>query len=390
MNKKLLIKDVRGFLLVSQASGRGGFSGWLRLRLDPKRYGWIEQRLGNQFSHEEFYRLLFPKSVDTCRSPNCSKPVTFIKNKLKYKRYCSPACGCKDPRTMEKRALNELKRSGGKYTNATQREEIRKLNSAIKKSEAYKAGIRERELKRSGGLYSDPRGRPDACKKRVASHRANELKRSGGKYTNSSQRLEVREKIRKTVSDPNTILRARNTYKKRTGFDHPMHNPSVVNQAQKSRKRVKTVEFRGRRWNVQGYEDIAIRKLIQYGISPNRVGPSLDTFKYKGAAKHGPSRYLPDFHIKDSKLYVEIKSTFTLSDASDRSKISPKVISKGKGVINDGKEFLLLVIGHPKAVAAPEKPRKGKILSYIFATPEAKDFKLKHNFKSLKHILGRV
>lgn len=396
MKAKKFLKHVRNLLLTSQASGAGGFSGWLRSRIKPTHYERLVTLLGPKFSNKEFYGLIYPNARTTCKSPSCNKSVRFVSSELRYKKYCSPACSWKDPATLKLREKNELIRSKGKYTNVAQRPNIRKTHSELLKTEAYKQGMRERELIRSGGLYSDPRSRPETIVKRVESSRQNELIKSNGTRTNSSQRKSVRQKISKTVSSSDCQQRTRNTVLKSTDgrYTNHMQNPEVQKKSQiKARTRYK-VTYKGNSWLVQGYEDAAIKYLVDNGVSADSLIDDCPNFFYEGKSKYGPSGYTPDLCLVDKpKLMIEVKSSFTIKGRGDTT-ISKLVLAKAKGVTAKRYNILVLVMGRPKSsdkiqksVAKARAPRTSYPIGYIYATYNKPDFTLRTDFKRLEKIV---
>jgi predicted nuclease of restriction endonuclease-like RecB superfamily len=265
-------------------------------------------------------------------SPGCDKEVRFNTNTLRYLKYCSSSCGFKDPRTMEKRRLNELKRSGGKYINVTQRPEVRKRNSFVKSSVEYQNRLKQ-----------------------------NELKRSKGKYCHPSQRAETRRLMYNSRHQRYEVVYRDYTWKVQ-GYEDIALSCMIKNLKVKP-KWIKSV-------------------------------PLTFSFKYRKNKKATSfSRYIPDFLLetKKSKVYVEVKSSWTAGlKKNGQGNISSILKRKLKAVLKKGFPCLLLVIKSNDNSPKGNKFRNGTILNFILCSGINSSLELRSDIKNLKSELKEL
>jgi hypothetical protein len=357
MDRKHLIKDVRGLLQHSKPSGPGGFNAWLKNRIDRDLFVEIERGLGQRFTSLEFYLFLFPNARCTCITPGCSKPVRFDKHELKYLRYCSAACSWRDPRKIETRRQNELDRSGGLYSNVAQRPEQRERNRKVRMSLSYKQLIKERELERSNGESVDPRSRPDAIAKRVESNRAGELERSKGKRTNSSQRPEVRDKLRDArlnlSIDIEDDLPVPTAIKKKQLPVAPVEPVEALRQRFKNAP--KRLSLGGASWLVVEPQNVAIPWLLANGIQAQSIDTSGPSVRAEG------HDFEPDLWIERRGLFIDLTS----EPPPDNGVISDEIMVKARAALHAGFKYLYL------AFLSANEP-----VAYVHTTRDRKDFRL--------------
>lgn len=397
MDKNLFLELVRGLLSSSQPSGAGGLVGWLRRRIDPQILAFLVSNLGVSFDRETLYRWLVEDARITCCSPGCNNATKFDGRSMEYKRYCSSACSWRDPATIALREENELARSGGMYKNVSQRPEVRAKSSEVKKTQNYKDGIRKRELDRSNGASSDPRGRKSANEKRVASHRKNELRLSDGVRTNSSQREDVRSKISETLRSEQLQESLRNAELDRSKglYCNPSQRPSARSAQRRSAFSRYEVVYNGFVWNVQGYEDVVLKFLVEtVGICPEHISVpnELDSFKVPTENPNRFSRYIPDLYIKNS-LYVEVKSPWTAEFKKYGKSISDRLLDRGKSIAASGKCLLILIVSDVKGAKGTGVWREGDIKSFALFTPSnvplEYDFSTENIIKEIKDYHGK-
>jgi len=368
MDRKALIKDVRGLRQYSKPSGPGGFAPWLRNRIDKELFVEIERGLGSSFTALEFYLYLFPDARCTCITPGCSKPVRFDKQELKYIRYCSAACSWRDPRKIETRRQNELERSGGLYTNVSQRPELRARSTNLRKSKTYKQRIQERELERSDGESADPRTRPEAIAKRVASNRANELQRSNGKRTNSSQRSAVKEKIRQSVQ--NLAIEIEDDLPVPTSIKKKQLPVAPLEPVEALRARFKNAPKRlaldGNAWLVVEPQNVAIPWLLANEISAQSIDTSGPSVRAEG------QDFEPDLWIERRGLFIDLTS----EPPPDNGCITDEIMTKARAALHAGFKYLYLVFLDSTAPIA-----------YVHTSRDRKDFRLHTSLDRLSGII---
>ncbi len=113
----------------------------------------------------------------------------------------------------------------------------------------------------------------------------------------SLQREECRDKFKRTSLE-------------RYGYEHHMHNPQIRRRAEKEKMRTygyKEVIIGKTTFRVQGYEDFVRDLVSRLEISDIKIGLDL-----KGFLLDEHTRYYPDFYIRSKKMYIEVKSDWTL------------------------------------------------------------------------------
>jgi hypothetical protein len=167
-----------------------------------------------------------------------------------------------------------------------------------------------------------------------------------------------------------------------------MQDPEFLKRVQiKARQRYR-VRYASNSWLVQGYEDAALRYLVDSGIPADCITDDCPSVFYEGKSKHGPSGYTPDLGI--GNLLLEIKSEFTIRKNAE-AEIDNHIILKAQGVLESGYPFLLLLFGRAKgkkpSMANKYTPRRSELIGYIYATPEKPNFKMRTKFNKLKSII---
>jgi len=111
------------------------------------------------------------------------------------------------------------------------------------------------------------------------------------------------------------------------GVDWPMQHAEMVKKAKHTAYSHRDFTFpSGNIVRIQGYEDIALRELLQEGITEDQIKmdeavPTLDYTAEDGVAR----KYFADFYLPHLNMLVEVKSTFTLD--SDRARNEAKFAS---------------------------------------------------------------
>ena len=148
----------------------------------------------------------------------------------------------------------------------------------------------------------------------------------------------------------------RSTMMRRFGVESAMHDPELFLKAQhasvQGRYVLKSIDFDGRTVRVQGYEEHALR----YMVETRRVAPSRICVSTEGTV---PSvlyeldgrvhTYYPDF-IVDDKTIVEVKSAYTLYKARNEL---VKNQAKARACRRAGYAFILLLVEHDETLQVP-------------------------------------
>jgi hypothetical protein len=157
-------------------------------------------------------------------------------------------------------------------------------------SKVIRAKVIRTTLERYGVTSTLSKENPDLYAKRIAGM----VTKYG--VTNPSQVKKFQKKKQKTSL-------------KNWGYRHHMQNPDILAKSIFTSKRVYVVSTPSRNYLVQGYERFIIPSLEQW-FNPNSIKTQFDE-KFR-SIKVGKSNYIPDFYIKNKKLFIEIKSLWTL------------------------------------------------------------------------------
>ncbi|AHC54891.1 putative MutH/Vsr/archaeal HJR-like endonuclease [Tunisvirus fontaine2] len=136
------------------------------------------------------------------------------------------------------------------------------------------------------------------------------------------------------MMDENVKKKGRETYKSRTGYDHPSHNPEVISKITRSCFRKKEfVMPSGAVFLCQGYEPLALRILLDGGIAEEDVlSPSNEKITISYFFEGRERIYHPDIFVKSENMLIEVKSDWTLEGlggikTSERQKTMEKLKS---------------------------------------------------------------
>lgn len=111
--------------------------------------------------------------------------------------------------------------------------------------------------------------------------------------------------------------KAKETSIARYGVPYPMQNPEI--QERSIRYRRKSCAFSsGKLYYYQGYENVAIQKLLEDGVDESDIIISqpqkIPVIEYFNPIKKKLCHYFPDIYIPSQNLLVEVKSTWTMRD----------------------------------------------------------------------------
>lgn len=314
--------------------------------LDRAAFADIVRYIGPKFSPRELHDFLFPNARKHCANPSCRKPTTF--HGFGYARYCANKCIFSEPGFNEKRKELWLQRTNGVYSSSAQIPEVqRRTNCTRQRNELILsggtrthhsqrpevkakiiAGMNATNLKKSGGLYMWNTEFPEFGERRAEL----ELQRSGGKYSNVSQRPDVFEKSR------------RNAF---AYYD---------------------VTWRGQQWQLQGYEDVALRRLTtKYKVPAKDLYVPRRGVSYATPSLLARKFYFPDLALRTNKLLIEVKSSWT--GGEDGSRKLRDNIRKWGAVAKAGRALLVIFIHKVRGKKRSGVPRTGTIAQFRLFYP---------------------
>jgi hypothetical protein len=329
-----------------------------------------------QLGWEHVFRYCHPKVSGKCGT--CQKPTAFISDQRKFRDYCSLSCMQNSPEVRAKKEATNLKRRGTKWP--TQSKEVRDKVEATNlkrfgvKHPAQSQTCQKKARKTNLRKYGVEHGmqNPEVRAKVVATN----LAKSGGKYTTPFQ-------------DPKSMRKARRTMTERYGAPHSGQVPELFAKGQKSRYTHYDVTLGGMGFRVQGYEDMALRLLLKWGVPTKKIRCGrFDRFIYRaGGTKHS---YYPDFYLSHGKqrVYVEVKSLYTAGLRT--GELDSVIRAKGKAVVAEGRPFLLLVLRTKDQRSALRGNRVGWITHFMFSTPKRPDWKLYSKKSDKEQLKARI
>jgi hypothetical protein len=121
-------------------------------------------------------------------------------------------------------------------------------------------------------------------------------------------------------SNPAVRKKAQDTMEKRFGFRFPTQNPALMHKAFTNSFRLKTYTFpSGITTTYMGYENFAIDYLInKENINEDDIyTENLTQFIYRKPNENKDRYYTPDIFIKSQNRYIEVKSTYTITQDTE-------------------------------------------------------------------------
>ena len=194
---------------------------------------------------------------------------------------------------------------------------------------------------------------------------------------NPAQCEKFKKKIQKTCLEKYGVISTNKLHevkekKKQTclklyGTENPNQNIEILKKGQKSAFKIKSIEIKGKKFDIQGYEEIFLN-LCQKGI--------ISEFQIEDLTSDVPSTkyifdskekiYIPDFYHSLSNTVIEVKSTWTFNGCGKDLRKLEEIKAKCKGVIITGYNFCLYILD-----------KKGNVLRKITTLEEFKLFFLK-------------
>lgn len=318
-------------------SSRGmGFGFATRVfELDPTAFADIVKYLGPKFVPRELYDFLHPNARKTCINPICEAKVAF--HGFRYARFCSnPGCVFRDPDFDRRRKALWLDRTCGKYSSSAQVPEIQKRTNATRIAN---------ELSRSGGTRTHHAQRADVKAKIIQKLNEANLKKSAGRYKWTSEFPWFGDR------------RAELELQRSGGlYTNVAQRPEVFEKARRNAFAYYDVDWKGKIWQLQGYEDVALRRLTtKYKVGsqdllvPSRGIPFMNPVT--GKFKH----YFPDLILSD-RLLIEIKSGWTGGQfGSEKLHTNTRI---WQAIADEGQDLLVVFVGKVKG-KRDEGPRGG-------------------------------
>lgn len=235
-----------------------------------------------------------------CEDGICEKYFgSFIENP-----YCPK---CTEKKRLETQEKNNLEKYGVKHISM-----LKEVREKTKKTNLVKFGVEN----------------PSQNKEIQLKKENTSLKNYGVKY--SFQNPEIHEKIK-------------NNFLSKYGVENPSQVPEIAEKQNKRGYQIKEYVLpSGRKLTYQGWKNFVLDKLIHENkIDENQIETSKSIvpelwYNYEGKRK----RHFVDIYIKNRKLCIEVKSTWTLK------KHYNKVFAKQKSAKEQGYRYYILVVDY--------------------------------------------
>lgn len=210
---------------------------------------------------------------------------------------CSKKCRANDPKYKEKLAISNIEKNGhpnNMWGDGVRDKTKQKWNKKWGvdnplKSEEVKAKIKKTNLKKLGVEW--PGSSPVSRAKMIQT---------------SIERYGENEKF--------GYSKARKTSLERYGVPYPMQSPKIQSSLKKYRRKTSTFPS-GAKYHYQGYENVAIEKLLESGVHESQIiicNPlKIPVIEYFNPVKRKNCHYFPDVFIPSQNLLIEVKSTWT-------------------------------------------------------------------------------
>lgn len=256
-----------------------------------------------------------------------------------------------------------------------------KLRETVsKRTEEENKVIKEKKdktnLERHG--YEDVMKNPEIARKHKESITERDSDPIKMKERSASRTKTCMEKynVPNPMMNENVKKKSRETYKSRTGYDHPSHNPEVISKTNRSLFRKKEFTMpSGNIFTCQGYEPFALRLLLNEGFNE---GDILSPSKEKICIKYifgGKERvYHPDIFIKSESLLVEVKSEWTYNRCGKDLDLQKKNLEKLKACRKSGYSTRLYIFNEKGILVSLKErvPHKIFLNKYFSTKPPSK------------------
>lgn len=252
---------------------------------------------------EAAYILSFRiESIPTKNCPQCSKPFLgkffSIASGYRFHHWCSTKCRSNDTAYKAKLANSNLEKNGhsnnmwgnGVRNNTKQKWEQKWGVDNPLKTEHVKSKVKATNMQKLGVEWP---GSSKVCRAKMIQTsilRYGEVEKFG-------------------------YSKARETSMARYGVPYPMQHPEVHARSTKYYRKASTLPS-GTTYYYQGYENVAVEKLLQDGVLESDIiisQPSIiPTIEYFNPVKRKLCHYFPDIFVPTQNLLVEVKSTWTM------------------------------------------------------------------------------
>lgn len=109
--------------------------------------------------------------------------------------------------------------------------------------------------------------------------------------------------------------KAKETSRHRYNVDFPMQDPLIFSKTMKFKRKTGILPS-GAEFSFQGYEDVAVKILLNEGLSENEIIISLPSLipviEYWNPVKGKMCHYFPDIWVPSKNLLIEVKSAYTM------------------------------------------------------------------------------
>jgi hypothetical protein len=291
----------------------------------------LDKHAGKKFSEALWIEIGNP-SNNLCGQ--CGKPTLFINFAMGYREYCSRACAMSNPDRIAKSLATNRANHGGIHASQTPE---------------YRKKFEKTMIERHGAAYTLS---SNTLKERAK----NTVKKRYGVDSIGS------------LVTPDSLLRAKetrkNTMQERYGVNSALQVPEFFEKGEKTRRTAKEFTLNGKTFVVRGFEDTAIRHLIDhFGISVTDIfttskdGNETVWYEFEGKRR----RYHPDMTIlyQGRRIVVEVKSTYTLGASTknlDKNTLDKNLAKWTETAKNH--EVLLIVIGQKSTKKKEADPNK--------------------------------
>lgn len=296
----------------------------------------------SQLKDEHLFQYLCPDVLNECHT--CGNQTKFHDLVKGWKPFCSVSCQNNNPDVQEKRRQTNIDRRGVAYPSQCAKVR-RKVVKTLRKNYGVSVPAQSQEVRDRMKATTQQRYGVDNASQALAVKQkkvATNLARTGGLYTT------------------------------------PFSNPDLQWELSKRSNPSYRVKVNGRKFHLQGYEDIALHLLRKSLRVPCEfISTTCKPISYLDPIQEKQRRYYPDFRVKgpSRKMYVEVKSLYTAGLRSSAA-LHPTVLAKVKAVVAAGYPMLLVIVA-PRKGEQPEKgKRRGRITHYLLSTPERPDWEL--------------
>lgn len=279
------------------------------------------------------YHYLYCDRTNKCAT--CGKPTKWGVEKGNFREFCGKICMNKSADIVRRREATCKKRFGTSNPN-----ELKSIKKKIRKAWRRKYGV-------------DNISQNKEIQKRKE---ATMMKNFGASHWTQTDHW---RKVGRAF-DTEMMAKAKRTYKSKTGYDNPSHNPEVVakivlthyeryggNAGSQPRFQFRRKVYKdkfGQRHVVQGYEPLAIEFFERQRATKRIVTGSTKLPRYRYTCSEGKKRtYYPDLVVftAQRRYVVEVKSDWTLLNGLELNIKKFRVATRA--CLRKGETFLVML-----------------------------------------------